>query len=76
MLAGNEEKLVRRVVSFHTGDAFERDIVSISGVTTCIERIPAPVRTSGALCKPQFRGARLFGPHSGRGRAQHIRKHA
>ena len=42
MLAGNEEKLVRRVVSFHTGDAFERDIVSISGVTTCIERIPAP----------------------------------
>ncbi len=42
MLAGNEDKLVRRVVSFYTGDTFERDIVSISGVTTCIERIPAP----------------------------------
>lgn len=40
MLAGNEGKLVRRVVSFHDGDAFERDLVSISGVTTCIERIP------------------------------------
>ncbi|MGN0741177.1 MAG: hypothetical protein ACI4L8_00905 [Candidatus Fimadaptatus sp.] len=33
---------MRRVVSFHGGDAFERDLVSISGVTTCIERIPAP----------------------------------
>ena len=41
-LTGNEGKLVRRVVSFHGGDAFERDLVSISGVTTCIERIPAP----------------------------------
>ena len=41
-LTGNECKLVRRVVSFHGGDAFERDLVSISGVTTCIERIPAP----------------------------------
>ena len=41
MLAGNEGRLVRRVTSFYDGDRFERDLVSISGVTTYVERIPA-----------------------------------
>ncbi len=42
MLAGNEGGLVRRVTSFYSGGRFERDLVSISGVTTYVERIPAP----------------------------------
>ena len=40
MLAGNEGRLVRRVTAFYDGDRFERDLVSISGVTTYVERIP------------------------------------
>ena len=50
MLAGNEGRLVRRVTSFYDGDRFERDLVSISGVTTYVERIPATdQRTMRAL---------------------------
>lgn len=40
MLTEDDEKLVRRVTSFYYGDNFERDMVSVSGVTTYIERIP------------------------------------